>query len=202
MSNKTISWLKISGTCGIITPSVAFSCILLAIAYAPHFSWTHNALSDLGVMPNPTSVLFNLGLIVSGILAIVFAFGLLIFFNKTVSGRIGAIMFVLDCLALICIGIFPESAKPMHLYASVAFFAIFPLAMFLMTASFVLSSKHRMAVFTFSIAVFAAVVWAAEFLMHYVPGVAIPETLSALAACLWVAVLSFNMLRKPLNPDT
>jgi hypothetical membrane protein len=153
-------------------------------------------------MPNPTSVLFNLGLIVSGILAIVFAFGLLIFFNKTVSGRIGAIMFVLDCLALICIGIFPESAKPMHLYASVAFFAIFPLAMFLMTASFVLSSKHRMAVFTFSIAVFAAVVWAAEFLMHYVPGVAIPETLSALAACLWVAVLSFNMLRKPLNPDT
>jgi hypothetical membrane protein len=202
MSNKTISWLKISGTCGIITPSVAFSCILLAIAYAPHFSWTDNALSDLGVMPNPTSVLFNLGLIVSGILAIVFAFGLLIFFNKTVSGRIGAIMFVLDCLALICIGIFPESAKPMHLYASVAFFAIFPLAMFLMTASFVLSSKHRMAVFTFSIAVFAAVVWAAEFLMHYVPGVAIPETLSALAACLWVAVLSFNMLRKPLNPDT
>ena len=202
MSNKTISWLKISGTCGIITPSVAFSCILLAIAYAPHFSWTDNALSDLGVMPNPTSVLFNLGLIVSGILAIVFAFGLLIFFNKTVSGRIGAIMFVLDCLALICIGIFPESAKPMHLYASVAFFAIFPLAMFLMTASFVLSSKHRMAVFTFAIAVFAAVVWAAEFLVHYVPGVAIPETLSALAACLWVAVLSFNMLRKPLNPDT
>jgi hypothetical membrane protein len=202
MSNKTISWLKISGTCGIITPSVAFSCILLAIAYAPHFSWTDNALSDLGVMPNPTSVLFNLGLIVSGILAIVFAFGLLIFFNETVSGRIGGIMFVLDCLALICIGIFPESAKPMHLYASVAFFAIFPLAMFLMTASFVLSSKHRMAVFTFSIAVFAAVVWAAEFLMHYVPGVAIPETLSALAACLWVAVLSFNMLRKPLNPDT
>ena len=202
MSNKTVTWLKIAGTCGIITPLIAFGCILLAIAYAPQFSWTDSALSDLGVMTNPTSVLFNLGLIVSGILAIVFAFGLLIFFNKTVSGRIGVIMFVLDCLALICIGVFPESAKPMHLYASVAFFAIFPLAMFLMTASFVLSSKHRMALFTFAIAVFAAVVWAAEFLVHYVPGVAIPETLSALAACLWVAVLSFNILRKPLNPDT
>ena len=202
MSNKTGTWLKIAGTCGIITPLIAFGCILLAIAYAPQFSSTDSALSDLGVMTNPTSVLFNLGLIVSGILAIVFAFGLLVFFNETVSGRIGGIMFVLDCLALICIGIFPESAKPMHLYASVAFFAIFPLAMFLMTASFVLSSKHRMALFTFAIAVFAAVVWAAEFLVHYVPGVAIPETLSALAACLWVAVLSFNMLRKPLNPDT
>jgi len=202
MSNKTGTWLKIAGTCGIITPLIAFGCILLAIAYAPQFSWTDSALSDLGVMTNPTSVLFNLGLIVSGILAIVFAFGLLVFFNETVSGRIGGIMFVLDCLALICIGIFPESAKPMHLYASVAFFAIFPLAMFLMTASFVLSSKHRMALFTFAIAVFAAVVWAAEFLVHYVPGVAIPETLSALAACLWVAVLSFNILRKPLNPDT
>jgi len=202
MSNKTISWLKISGTCGIITPSVAFSCILLAIAYAPHFSWTDDALSDLGVMPNPTSVLFNLGLIVSGILAIVFAFGLLIFFNKTVSGRIGAIMFVLDCLALICIGIFPENAKPMHVYASVAFFAIFPLAALLMTAAFVFSSKHRMALFTFAIAVFAAVVWVAEFLVNYVPGVAIPETLSALAACLWVVVLSFKMLRRPSNSVT
>jgi hypothetical membrane protein len=202
MNNRTATWLKIAGACGIITPLIAFGCILSAIAYAPQFSWTDNALSDLGVMSDPTSVLFNMGLIVSGIFAIVFAFGLLIFFFKTVWGRIGAIMFVLDCLALICIGIFPESARPMHLYASVAFFAIFPLAALLMTAAFVFSSKHRMALFTFAIAVFAAVVWVAEFLGHYVPGVAIPETLSALAACLWVVVLSFKMLRRPLNSAT
>jgi hypothetical membrane protein len=194
MSNKTISWLKISGTCGIITPSVAFSCILLAIAYAPHFSWTDDALSDLGVMQSPTSTLFNLGLIAGGILGVFFASGLLKLSKGKLPGQIGALMFVLDCLALTAIGIFPENAEPMHLYASVAFFALFPLSMFFMTASFILASKKRTALFTFSVAVFAAVVWVAEFLVHYVPGVAIPETLSAIAASLWTVAFGFNML--------
>ncbi len=114
MSNKTISWLKISGTCGIITPLVAFSCILLAIAYAPHFSWTDDALSNLGVMQSPTSTLFNLGLIAGGILGVFFASGLLKLSKGKLPGQIGALMFVLDCLALTAIGIFPENAEPMH----------------------------------------------------------------------------------------
>jgi hypothetical membrane protein len=66
--------------------------------------------------------------------------------------------------------------------------------MFFITASFILASKNRAALFTFSMAVFAAVVWVAEFLVHYVPGVAIPETLSAIAASLWTVAFGFNML--------
>ena len=186
--------LTISGFCGILAPIIAFGCILLSIGYAPNFSWTDNALSDLGVMPNPTSTLFNLGLIFGGILATVFAFGLFISFKRRLAGRVGTFLFLLDTLALTAIGIFPESSKPMHLYASVTFFALFPLAMFFMTAMFILESKNLMAWFTFLVSVFSAVVWVSEFWVHYVPGVAIPEALSAIAASVWAIVVGSRML--------
>lgn len=143
MKSKEKLRLEISGLCGMFAPIFAFGCILLSIGYAPNFSWTDNALSDLGVMANPTSTVFNLGLIVGGILAIVFASGLFIFYSGRLAGRVGALLFLLDALALTAIGIFPESSGPMHLYASVVFFALFPLAMFFMTAAFVLESKKR-----------------------------------------------------------
>jgi hypothetical membrane protein len=187
--------LKISGICGILAPTVAFGCILLSITFAPNFSWTDSALSDLGVMPNPTAILFNSGLIISGILAMVFASGLFLVLKGKSTGRAGTLLFLLDCLALTAIGVFPENTGSMHFYASVAFFALFPLSMFLMTAYFVLTSKNRMAVFTFLVSVFAAAVWIVEFWVRYVPGVAIPETLSAIAASFWGVVTSFIILR-------
>lgn len=188
-------WMRISGICGIITPIVAFTCILLAIALAPQFSWTDNALSDLGIVTGATSILFNLGLILSGILTLLFASGLFTYFRSNSLGRLSALILVLDSLALTAIGVFPENVKPMHLYASVAFFVLFPISMLFVTASFLRASRARMGLLTLSIALFAAIVWIAEFLLRYVPGVAIPETLSALAASLWTVVLGFKMAR-------
>ncbi len=191
---RQFGW-KISGICGILSPVVAFSCILLSIAYAPDFSWMNSALSDLGIMPNPAAILFNLGLVIGGILAIVFASRLFSFFKRKATGQVGIFLFLLDCLALIAIGIFPENVKPMHIYASVAFFMLFPLSMFLLTAYFLLASRGRMAAFTFLVSVFAAATWIVEFWVRYAPGVAIPETLSAIAASVWVVVNSCLMLR-------
>lgn len=197
MNSRRNVLLRISGLCGVITPLAAFSCVLLAIGFSPSFSWTNNALSDLGVMPGVTSVLFNFGLVVSGALALTFASGLSVFFKKGVPGQVGAFILAADSLALAAIGIFPENVKPMHLYASVLFFALFPLAMFSITATFLLASNVKMGLFTILLAMFAAAVWIAQFVTHYVNGAAIPETLSALAASMWTVVLGFNLLRAP-----
>jgi hypothetical membrane protein len=194
--------LKISGICGILAPIVAFGCILLSITFARDFSWTDNALSDLGVMPNPTAIMFNSGLIISGILAIVFESGLFSIFKEKLTGRAGTLLFLLDCLALTAIGVFPENTGSMHFYASVVFFALFPFSMFLITAYFVLTSRNRMAVFTFFVSVFAATVWIVEFWVRYVRGVAIPETLSAAAASFWAIVTSSVMLRTEPRSDS
>jgi hypothetical membrane protein len=187
--------LKAFGICGVLAPVIGFMCVLFAVASYSQFSWFDNALSDLGVVGGVTAVLFNFGLIVSGVLTFVFGLGLFAFLHKKVPGVAGALIFILDAWALTLIGIFPESARPMHYYASVAFFALFPVSMFLICAEFLSSSRIKMGLLTFITATFAAIVWIIQFTVTPVPGVAIPETLSALAASAWVVVLGLKMFR-------
>jgi len=196
MNLEAVVWLKISGACGILTPIVAFTCIFLAIASYPEFSWTGNALSDLGVQEGVTAVLFNSGLIFSGILALIFASGLLIFLYNKLLGRIGAFILVLGALALIAIGIFPENVKPTHYYVSVAFFVLLLIAMLVIGATFLLMAKVKMGLFTFLAAIVAVVVWVIQFPVRFIPSVAVPETVSALLASMWSIVLGFKMLKQ------
>jgi hypothetical membrane protein len=137
-------WLKVSGVCGIPSPIIAFTCVFFAIASWPPFSWTDNALSNLGVQEGNTSVLFNFGLIVSGVLALVFAFGLFISVGKKAGARMGAFIFALAALTLIAIGIFPETAKPMHFFASVTFFLSYPISVFFYIVTFFQMGKVKM----------------------------------------------------------
>ena len=184
--------LKISGISGIIAPLIAFTLILLAIAYSPDFSWTENALSDLGVQEGVTAVLFNTGLTITGVLIILFATGLFKFLQENLLGRIGAFVFVLDAFALVAIGVFPENVKPIHFYASVTFFTLLPIAIFFLGVSFLRGPNMKLGFFTFIAAIIAAVVWTIPF----GKGVAIPEALSGLSASAWSMVLSFKMLKE------
>jgi len=193
-------WLKISGVSGILTPILAFTRISLAIASYPQFSWTDNALSDLGVVGDVTSVLFNGGLIISGILTLLFALGLFMFLRNKMLGRIGAFLLVLDALSLSAIGVFPENVKPTHYYASVAFFMFFPLAMFFIATALFQMGKLKMGLFTFLAAIFAVVVWVIQFTIKFGRGVAIPETLTSLSASAWVMFLGYKMLKQASHP--
>jgi hypothetical membrane protein len=193
-----MNWLKISGLNGMFAPLIAFTLILLSIACSQDFSWTEDALSDLGIQEGVTAVLFNTGLTVSGILAILFAIGLFIFLQENLLGRIGAFVFVLDLVALTAIGIFPENVKPVHYYASVIFFTLFPISMFLLCAAFLRTSKTKLGFFTFIDAIVAAIVWTIPF----GKGIAIPETLSALSASAWSIVLGFKMLKEGAYSNT
>ena len=85
---------RIGAASGIVAPIIAFICILTAIASYSPFSWTNNALSDLGVVSGITASLFNFGLLASGILAFNFAiFGLFTYFGKRWVGKIGSAVF-------------------------------------------------------------------------------------------------------------
>jgi len=189
-------WLKIFGSCGIVAPIVAFTCTSLAIILSPQFSWTDNALSDLGIVEGVTSTLFNTGLILGGILAVMFGLGLFTILARSTLGKLSAIIFILAAAALTAIGIFPENAKPMHFCASVAFFVLFPLGMFLVGGSFIFLRKARKGVLTMLAAAFAVAVWLVQFSIHYVPQVAIPEALSSLSASAWSILLGFEMFNE------
>jgi hypothetical membrane protein len=188
--------LRLFGACGILVPLVAFSCILSAVASYPQFSWFDNALSDLGVVSGATGLIFNFGLIASGILCIVFVIGLFIFLGKSVLGRVGAFVLFLTCLALVGIGVFPESFGETHYFVSVMFFVLLPVSLLIIVAAFLWSKEVLMGMLTLFTAIAAAIPWVLLFSVHYVSGVAIPETISALAGSVWTIMLGYKMFKE------
>ena len=195
MPSDTAKNQRIGAAAGVAAPILAFACILGAIASDPSFSWTNNALSDLGVVKGLTGPLFNFGIYTSGLLGFIFAtFGLFSYVGKTVAGKIGALTFAAAAVSLITIGVFNESFSGIHFAVSVAFFVLAPISLFVITCAYVLGHESRMAAFTFGIGVTAATPWILQFALHYVPNVAIPETVSALAVSAWTISLSYKIL--------
>jgi hypothetical membrane protein len=193
--SRNFVYQRIGAASGIIAPIIAFVCILTAIASYPTFSWTNNALSDLGVVSGITSSLFNLGLFASGVLAFIFSiFGLFTYFGKSWISKIGSTVFGAATIALIAISVFNENFSPTHYLVSVAFFSLAPIALFILTFGFWLSHQRRIAAFTVAVGVAAALPWILFFTFNYLPNVAIPEFLSALAISVWAVVIGKKML--------
>lgn len=193
MQRKT-NLQRIGATSGVAAPILAFSCILLAIYSYPPFNWTNNALSDLGIVPGLTGIVFNFGLYASGLLVFNFAvFGLFNYLRQRWIGKIGAGAFAAVGLALMGIGFFPENVVPAHYLFSVAFFLLMPITMSILTAAFAVMRRAKMAVFTLLLAVAAALPWALYFNIHYVSGVAIPEFVAALAGSIGAVKLSYKI---------
>ena len=193
---KKVVYQRMGAVAGIAAPILAFTCIIVAIASYSAFSWTNNALSDLGIIPGITGPLFNFGLYASGFLALNFAaFGLFAYFGRSWVGKIGATAFAATTLALMAIGIFNESFSGTHYAVSVAFFVLGPISLFINTCAFGLAHQRRMVVFSLSIGIIAALPWLLLFAFNYVPNVAIPEFVSGLAVSVWTIVLAKKMLR-------
>jgi len=181
--------LRVAGLCGVITPLIVITLIALAISHSPWFSWTENALSDLGVQ-GIAAVLFNSGLIIGGILTGIFAIGLRETLRTRTLAHAGTLILILDVAALCAIGIFPETAGDIHFYVSVAFFTLFPVSVFFIGASMMrVSSERRLGLFTVLVGVVAAVVWVFPW-----EAVAIPEIVAGLAASVWSIVFGVRLL--------
>ncbi|MGC8849561.1 MAG: DUF998 domain-containing protein [Candidatus Bathyarchaeia archaeon] len=176
------------GLCGLLSPLLGFTFILCSISISPWFSWTHNALSDLGV--GGSSQLFNLGLILSGVLLFLCALGLYNIDPGGVIPSLGWALLASSGLSLIGVGVFPENKGNIHLYFSVAFFAL--LASSLLVVGFGLISYRRygLAAFTFSLGATASLVW----LMPY-EGAAIPEAISSVLGSVWIVAVSVLYLK-------
>ena len=193
---KKSTWFKASALFGIISPILTLTLIFLAISEAPWFSWTANALSDLGVHAE-SSALFNSGLIIGGILNIIFAFGVLRFYQNRTIGKAGTLFLILAGIFLASIGIFPETTpNNIHYIVSVGFFSTLPLSLFIQSTALISTNTHRkLGTFTLLIAVIAIIPWAIWTPLKPYEGVAIPELISALAAATWSIIIGAILLK-------
>ncbi|MGQ9720922.1 MAG: hypothetical protein ACUVXA_06315 [Candidatus Jordarchaeum sp.] len=206
--------LLIGGIIGFVAISIAVICILGAVflytsaspfmPYAvklgfrfwvpvPNFgyTWTTQAISDLGV--GPTSFMFNVGLIITGILCFLFFPTLLGSLGYSRTSKIGVLIGVVAGAALIGIGVFSEVASFQHNLFSILFWMLIALA------AGILSYAMR------SSTVFSNTVqWIGyfEFVGGWILGIltklygAIPEWLMLLVLVIWIYALSNNMIIK------
>lgn len=190
--------MKLAGFFGVISPVLTFILIGLAISQASWFSWTENALSDLGVHAE-SATLFNGGLILGGTLTMVFAFGMTRFYGTQAVGRGGAFFLVLAGTFLASIGVFPETApNNIHYIVSVAFFSMLPLSLLFQSVALLQKPQNRtLGAFTLIIALITLISWAIWIPLKPYTGVAIPELVSAMAAAVWSITLGIKLMRQP-----
>ena len=141
MRSKRLSTIKLAGMLGLLSAIIFFICIGLSIHFSPWFSWTENWLSEmagsLGETPiwaarGISSITFNVGLIIAGIIGILFA----VMIRKsrmfnTCSGYLTTFILFIDMSALCGIGVFPITVGGMHLLNAMVLFALIPMLLFI-----------------------------------------------------------------------
>ncbi|KYK30537.1 MAG: hypothetical protein AYK23_04515 [Candidatus Proteinoplasmatales archaeon SG8-5] len=170
---------------GIIGPVIAMLAIAVAIALSPWFSFSDNALSDLGV--SSVAAIFNWGLIICGAMMAPFILGLWLRIADGVRLRkVGLALLFLAALALIGIGVFTEDSMDLHFFVSFAFFVLLLSGLLFFGVSTLADAELRIIgiIAMVSVAI-GMVAWAVDW-----GGVAIPELLSAVPAMLVLIILA------------
>lgn len=177
---------RVAGVCGILLPVVIFTCLGLSIASAPWFTWTQHALSDLGIYEN-TEALFNYGMIVGGILTLIFSLGLM----EILSNKTGAYLLALSAVALIGIGLFPETIFTLHFITSASFFVLLTIAFLIIGITIRRNSFER--AIGLSALVLALIAIGSTVTLFHVDGIAIAEAFSCFPAFIWCQIVGLKM---------
>ncbi len=112
---------EITGACGLLAPFIAYMFIAISIIInRSWFNWADYALSHLGEVGTSYNYIFNAGLIIAGILGIIFVFGLLEYVED-ITGYYGVVFIGAGMVFLILVGLFPMGRGP-HFWVSVLFF--------------------------------------------------------------------------------
>jgi hypothetical membrane protein len=179
---------RIAGICGVLIPIVIFTCLGLSLAASPWFTWTQHALSDLGIQED-TAAVFNYGMIVGGILSFIFSLGLI----RILSKKIGAYILLVSSLALIGIGLFPETLFGLHFVTSASFFMLLTLA-FLIIGLTIKQNHFERSVGSLAF-IFALIAIGSTVFLIQLEGIAIPEALSCFPAFIWCLIVGVKMTR-------
>jgi hypothetical membrane protein len=167
---------------GIVAPLVAIFFIAASIVLSPWFSWGSNALSDLGhSFKREVAPLFNFGLLLCGFLIILYSFTS---FRK--HAKYTSYVLVIVGLTLQLVATFDEVYGALHFLVSVLFFAALGFA----SLSYAVEKRSVLA---FAALAVGSVSWILYGLGIYSAGIAVPETVSSMAAVTWVVVSALRI---------
>jgi hypothetical membrane protein len=186
-ADHTLSGItRVAGICGLLVPVVIFTCLGLSLVSSPWFVWTDHALSDLGVQSS-TAALFNNGMIVGGVLAFIFSLGLI----TVLSRKLGGYVLMFSSLALIGVGLFPETVFALHFFTSAMFFVTLTVALLLLGITMQKDPfKRPVGLLALACAVVAI---ASAFFLFPLKGIALPEAFSCFPGFVWCFIVGVKM---------
>ena len=192
-SSKRIKGLGMPEMIGFVGPFVALICIFTAITMSPWFTWSNNALSDLGNYSNGliAAVIFNVGLVTTAVLMLYFTVASFRQLRDWPT-RLALIILMISLVFLVSIGIFSENFGILHFYVSVGFFSTFPFAMWDIAISWLRFRKlWWFCLVSFLLPFISLYTWTLYFggTSPWV-GDAIPEIVTAITAVGWVWVIN------------
>ena len=184
----------VTGALGAVATALALGGIAAAILLDPSFSWTSDALSDLGVRPRSARV-FNWGLIGGGLVGLGYAVGLrLVTLSRETegggrslrgraAGALRSVLFGLAMVAMAGVGAF-DLTQPLHGPAAVGFYGLTTLVFAVdgLARRGELSGQITLAFVPVHVAVWTTFLWG----WWPVTGLALPELPGALMLAAWV----------------
>jgi hypothetical membrane protein len=169
---------------GALATVLALGGIAAAVLLAPTFSWTSDALSDLGVRES-SALVFNWGLILGGTVGVGYAVELWRAFDSTVAA-LRAAVFALAMVAMAGVGAF-DLTKSLHGPSAIGFYGLVTVAL---TVDGVIRSETTTGKLALVFVPFHVAVWATYVAGWWpVTGLALPELPGAFALAAWVWLL-------------
>ena len=195
---KKIFEPEIAAWIGTIAPICALVSMGFSIALSPWFSWTQNALSDLGV--SKVAPIFNSGLILTGILTSIFAIAYAKAEQEDNISLTGAVVLLFMGISTVGVGVFTEAFLGMHILFAFSCFGSLILSFTIFCVRFALElGTKKLLYIASSITIIGFVVW---YIISLSPinislrGVATLEALIALPFFPLYLILSIRLHRK------
>jgi hypothetical membrane protein len=190
---------------GFLAPLVTFINIAIATSILPNFDWLSNPLSDLGSWYRTdlgslqilSAILFNGGLIVTGLLI---AYVMIQFIKQSndLPTKFGFLLFTGSSLFLVGIGVFSEDFPLPHLLTALPFFFSIPIALGVVGLVWLRLSEMRI------IGVASILFSLLSILIMFQPwielSIAVFETLEAIVAMGWLWFVNYMHYAGKLAP--
>jgi hypothetical membrane protein len=182
--------MRFGGICGVAGPILSIGLVIAATLVSPWFRWESNALSDLGV--SEAAPMFNGGLILGGILFLLFTIALRAHLPDSKLTRAGTTILLRGGISLALVGVFTLDFPVPHTIVAVGYFILVPVGLILIG----LASPDR-GLRSFTVAMGVAALLAIFTLLGSggeLIGIAIPEIAEASIIGAWVVVMGFRLL--------
>jgi hypothetical membrane protein len=150
-------------------------------------------LSELGG-DRPGRLYFNTGVIVMGIMGLIFAVGLFLILKGDPLGRIGTSVLFVGAVALIGVGIFPITTGEYHTFFSYAFFSLMLVTMLLLALP--IWRDYRLGSIGGIVTVGALAV---SLIFLFTSSIPLTEAVAVICLLIWTVTISTLILTLPMR---